>query len=175
VNGGAEPQNGQQGELLPNWLLLRSATGGAVREAALELLGTTCPPVRRWSEGGRVFALCDPAAGPEETPAGAALTVPIEGTATVELRALAVASEWRDQHVSTRLLTQVLDALRADGVRMVVAALSDREAQRMERWLERMGFHRVEPGPSAPPLPSSLVTSGEGATDGALTWFGQEL
>jgi hypothetical protein len=24
-------------------------------------------------------------------------------------------------------------------------------------------------------LPSSLVTSGEGATDGALTWFGQEL
>jgi GNAT superfamily N-acetyltransferase len=175
VNGGAEPENGQQGELLPNWLLLRSATGGAVREAALDLLHTTCSPVLRWPEGGRVFALCDPAARPEEPPAGAALTVPIEGTATVELRALAVAPEWRGQHVSTRLLTQVFDALRADGVRMILAALSDREAQWMVRWFERLGFHRVEPGLSAPPLPSSLVTSGEGATDGALTWFGQEL
>lgn len=167
--------NGRQGELLPNWLLLRSATGGAVREAALDLLHRVCSPVRRWPEGGRVFALCDPAARPEETPAGAALTVPIEGTMTVELLALAVAPEWRGQRVSTRLLTQVFDALRADGVRMILAALSDREARWMVRWFERVGFHRVEPGLSAAPLPNSLVTSREGATDGAVTWFGQEL
>jgi hypothetical protein len=36
-----------------------------------------------------------------------------------------------------------------------------------------MELRRVEPGLPAP-LPSSLVTSTEGATDGALTWFGQE-
>jgi GNAT superfamily N-acetyltransferase len=175
VNGDAEPRNGQQAELLPSWLLLRSATGGAVREAALDLLHTVCTPVRRWPEGGRVFALCDPATRPEETPAGAALTVPIEGTTTVELRALAVAPEWRGQHVSTRLLTQVFDALRADGVRMILAALSDREARWMGRWLERMGFQRLEPGLSTPAPPGSVVTSAEGATDGALTGFAQEL
>jgi hypothetical protein len=52
-----------------------------------------------------VFALCDPAARPEETPAGAALTVPIGGTMTVELHL--------DAQLAVGLFVQ-LDVLRCD-------------------------------------------------------------
>lgn len=123
----------------PNAIVVRATRAGPRHDAAMALLaGGRRDAAAGPSDGGEVFALCDLGASPRETPLAAALTVAVAAT-SVELRLLATSAEGRRRRAEPRLLTGIVDALRADGVARLLAA-ADESQPRLVLCLQAAGF-----------------------------------
>lgn len=111
------------------------------RDEALALLTgpRPDPTVVDWVRLGQLYLLRDPAASPADGAVAALLAVPVGGGATVEIRMLRPAPQWTDVNVELRILEQVGDALRGEGVRRMVAGVGNGELARMDL-LIRAGF-----------------------------------
>lgn len=130
-------------------LLLREAKCDGRRMSALRLLatsGVTPEQLATWCEHGRLYALCDSAADPDESPLAAAMTRPCQDqAATAEICALAVRPERKGHGLGRRLLAEVADVLLRGGIRRVVAPgveVTDDQAAA----LENAGFCRCADG-----------------------------
>jgi N-acetylglutamate synthase-like GNAT family acetyltransferase len=146
-----------EGEL-PNWFILRSLTSGQGRALALLLLRETEADASVVAGGveaaDEVYALYEPGAGSDEEPAAAVVVRAAPEPRAVEFVGVAVGHEWRGHRLGPRMIADVLDALRARGVRRARAVASREEPDRT-RLLEEAGFHpadrRRDPVRSAAP------------------------
>jgi hypothetical protein len=98
-----------------------------------------------WASRARVFAVEDLSDRPGDHPAAVAATIPVPGTRSAELCALAVPGP---PEAGRRLLEALADRCRSEGVRALVARLHDPTYGRL---LRRCGFRApnrtdLEPG-----------------------------
>jgi ribosomal protein S18 acetylase RimI-like enzyme len=101
---------------------MRVVPAGPERDAYLPLLDLaddSIEQVRGYYQTGALFALD----GVDGTPTGMILAVP-EADGTVELKAVAVEASLHGRGIGTRLLREVLNQLRAGGVRRVIVGTS---------------------------------------------------
>ena len=114
-------------DVLPDWFVFQSITGGRALPAAIELLCEAGAPgcdVREGLGDGLVFALTDPAAILSDTHVAAALVLPVaDSDGDTMLVFPAVAGAYRGQGMLARLLDPVANALRARDVRRLVLRL----------------------------------------------------
>ncbi len=95
--------------------------------------------ILHWAARVQIYALRDPAASPGEGAAAAVLTLPVGSGDTVEIRLVQGAEGWRGHDVELRIVEELADALRARGVRRIVAGVGNAELQPIDL-LTRAGF-----------------------------------
>lgn len=96
---------------------------GPTREAFVPLLllaDESEAQVRSYYQRGDLYVLWAEEAGESRVPLGVVLALPSTDGETTELKAVAVAAEWHGQGIGQRMLSLVLDRLRAQGVRRVI-------------------------------------------------------
>lgn len=134
---------------LPNWRILRFLSTGPERELALHLLSESSALLEDASRScevpGEVYALCDPGARGDEAPDGVAVVRPIRGENAVELGGLATRRHLESEQLASRMLADLLDALRARGVRVARAVVTNGDASR-RALLVQAGFQPVADG-----------------------------
>jgi GNAT superfamily N-acetyltransferase len=160
-------------------VLLRAATDGKAREAAMRLLlmaDVAEPHVRAWANEGEIFVLCDSCAFPGECPIGAVLIVPLGSGRTAELRLIAMAPDRRGLGLGRRMLDDLFDVLRARGVRQVVSSTSNADMGRMALFQKAgLRFSHVERDGCTPEHGWVPGTRRGGLPDRDLLWFELEL
>lgn len=96
---------------------------GSARDAFIPLLllaDESVDQVRSYYQLGDLYALWAEGPGDVRLPLGVVLALPAANGEATELKAVAVAPERHGQGIGKRLLTLVLDRLRAQGVRRVI-------------------------------------------------------
>jgi N-acetylglutamate synthase-like GNAT family acetyltransferase len=113
---------------------------------------------------------------PGEPPAGAVLTLPVGAGRTVELRLVAVSPVADRERVGRRLLAEVADTLRSEGVQRLVAAASNAELALMAL-LQAAGFRTAHVEHDACTAERGWVLDGgnSGLAHRDLIWFEQDL
>lgn len=117
-------------------LLLRRVTDPATSSAAVALLDGTVPPPE---DDLSLLVLVDPAAGPDELPAAAALLVPLEPD-LIELRSFGTRAGLPPAEVADRLLAAIADWLRAAGCPRLVGPSPARTRPEVMTALSAAGF-----------------------------------
>jgi hypothetical protein len=160
----------------PAMLVLRRAQPRADLEAAIRLLcaaGRAEPYVRAWCDEGRVLCLSDVAADPGEDLVGAAIVVPLGQGATVEVRVINVAPG--DEGLADRLLGDVLQTIRGQGARRVVASASSLDLA-LQASLQHVGFRPSHIERDGCRIDHGWLPRDEGRLSNRdLTWFELEL
>jgi ribosomal protein S18 acetylase RimI-like enzyme len=107
-------------------IVFRSVRSPSEREAAGRLLADSgVPPAAIRSSGGTVlYGLWDLAAPSEEGLVGVAATQPLDDAGSVELCGIAIRAGLRRRGLGRRLVTEVADALRAEGAARLLARLA---------------------------------------------------
>ena len=160
-------------------VLLRVVGSGESLEAAIRVLASASRPeayVRSWCAEGRVFALGDVDASPGDLPVGAVLALPVGAGRTVELRVVAVLPATGRKGVGRRLLAEVADALRSEGVRRLVAGTSNAELGLMTL-LQEAGFRTAHVEQDACTAEQGWIrgVGDSGLSHRDLIWFEQDL
>jgi ribosomal protein S18 acetylase RimI-like enzyme len=107
-------------------IVFRSVRSPSEREAASRLLAdSSVPPAAIRSAGDTVlYGLWDLAAPAGEGLVGVAVTQPPDDAGSVELCRIAIRVDLRRRGLGLRLVTEVADALRAEGAARLVARLA---------------------------------------------------
>ena len=159
------------------FLLQRLSPDDGRHQVAVDLLiggPRSASHVLGWVEAGQVYLLHDPASPACAGAAATVLTLPVGSGATAELRLLEIASHWRHSDVGLRLLMELADALRSQGVRREVAGVGNAELDRIEL-LTRAGFRvaYVERDGCSPER--GWVPAGAGVPNRDVLWFEMDL
>ena len=162
----------------PGSLLLRILPPVQAQRAVplLCLAGLEELHLRVWADEGQVLVVTDAAAGADEAPLGAALTLPVAAARVVEIRALAVDPAHRGLGIGAYLLEGVADAARASGCRRLLAAATNVDVGSIVL-LQRAGFRltHVERDGCCPERGWSARQPHDHLQARDLLWFDLEL
>jgi ribosomal protein S18 acetylase RimI-like enzyme len=122
-------------------LVFRRLRSPSEREAAGRLLADSGvpPPTVRLPGGNVLFGLWDLAAPNGEGLVGVAATQPLDDAGSVELCGIAIRADLRHRGLGRRLVTEVANALRAEGATRLAARLESDHGP-MAALLMRAGF-----------------------------------
>ncbi len=122
-------------------IVFRSIRSRSEREAAGRLLADSGvpPPTVRLPGGTVLYGLWDLAARNGEGLVGVAATQPLDDAGSVELCGIAIRAGLRRRGLGRRLVTEVADALRAEGAARLVARLEG-DPRPAAALLARAGF-----------------------------------
>lgn len=104
-------------------IMFRGCRSESEQQAAGRLLAGGTALITRYASGVELFGLWDLTAAPEESLVGAAATRPLDDDGTVGLCGIAVATGLRRRGLGGRLVCEVADVLRRQGVACLVDEL----------------------------------------------------